>query len=782
MGAAGLLLLAGFFWIQSQTQEFELLRMKMSRAELLERAEADFSRSVFAQYPLRTRYTFELNKPLFRYAVTHRDSLPDKHHLPLIEFQYKRTGTVTLANGARHEVQYSATYSGSGHLLGISRSFPEVDTTVTISFDEAVSRAKNFLFAAAFDTTGMNLEQNSLYRKNDLQTYNFVLSRTVTGSHGALRAEHKVTIAGGEVVEFACKIEPVNSKAPHDFTIIEMILIAFAVLSALIALTLIIATSVQKNRRDELDYHHSGRIALFSGTISLISVAILVWPDQLNAFLGAPVAALFIGFITLVFFAVAESTCRDVWPEKLELTDALFRRIFRIRELGEVFHLALFTVGVVLFWYGLAHYFTDRMQWSYLAESAPFWVFKSQFERLLAVTNNLTNWIVGWVISLVFFPAWLAAKIPDRRKWFVVYSIFLLGFSLATLIVSPVTVGMLLMSGVSLAVAFLVYRSAALASLIVFVIGFLARDLSYLLLSPDALSDILLIAFWGGLFLLWVAGVYLEKYGVPLSQVEHYVPDYFGRIAERERVRKELEIARNVQMRFLPDSIPDVPGLDIASICRPATEVGGDYYDFLSVDKRWLGVVIGDVSGKGVSAAFYMTMAKGILKTLARTIRMPAQLLREMNAVFFENSPRQIFISVIYGVFDLENGFLHFARAGHNPLIVRKKKAGTPEKLHPRGIAIGLADTKKFEEIIEEQTIAIEPGDIFVFYTDGISEAMNSAEEIFGEERLSKLIEDNEHLTARELLDLIHDEIVRFEENTPQHDDSTMIVVKVLPR
>ncbi len=778
-GAIGLLGVAGFFWLQNMTPSIELMRMKLSREQLLQKADADFERTEFADFPLSRSFEFSLNKPLYRYAISHRDSLPEKHPLPLVEFKYERKGEITLADGSTREVTYSATYSGSGHMLGVSRAFPRADTTTSISFSAAVERAKQFLFAAAFDTSDMRLEQNSLFYKNNRQTYDFVLSRTVTGSHGALKGEHKVTIAGGKVIEFDCTIEPVVSSTSDQWSASDIMMIALTVLMVLSAFIISLSVIVKKNRRDELDYAHSKVIAMAGGVLITATIAVSSWGEWTGLLLGAPLGGLFVAMSVLALFALGESVARDVWPEKLHLSDALFNRHFRIRELGDSIHAVLLASGLTLFWYGFAQYFLEQRFDIYVSDTSPFWVLKSTAARVLSLASLSSNNLLAWAMFLVFFPAWLAGKLPDRKKWLPLFTVFLLILSLMPSVVRPFSGALALTSGGAVVIALLVAKSSVIAPLLVLLIVFTLRDFGFLLILPDAFSDMFLSGMIAGMVLLWVVGVYLQHSGVPVQEVGHYVPDYFSRIAERERVRKELEIARNVQMRFLPDAIPDVSGLEIASICRPATEVGGDYYDFLHVDQDWFGVVIGDVSGKGVSAAFYMTMAKGIIKTLARTIRTPARLLSEMNAVFFENSPRQVFISVIYGVFDLKNRKLHFARAGHNPLIVHKKHSGAPEKLHPKGIAIGLAEAKKFDAIIEEQSIPIKPGDVFVFYTDGISEAMNSADEIFGEERLATLIMDNAHLSAQALLDIIHEEITRFEENTPQHDDFTMIIVKV---
>jgi serine phosphatase RsbU (regulator of sigma subunit) len=193
-------------------------------------------------------------------------------------------------------------------------------------------------------------------------------------------------------------------------------------------------------------------------------------------------------------------------------------------------------------------------------------------------------------------------------------------------------------------------------------------------------------------------------------------------------------------------------------------------------------VLIGDVSGKGVSAAFYMTMVKGIIKTLSKKTKAPAALLAEANEIFYENAPRNVFITIIYGIFDLKEKTLTLASAGHNPLLVWRYKTGKTRMINPKGIAIGLDHGERSGSIIEETCIPIEEKDVFVFYTDGVSEAMNSDEEIFGEERLRVIIEKYAHLSPQQLQEKIVDAVGEFSGKAPQHDDLTMVVVKVRPK
>ena len=343
----------------------------------------------------------------------------------------------------------------------------------------------------------------------------------------------------------------------------------------------------------------------------------------------------------------------------------------------------------------------------------------------------------------------------------------------------PPYLGLVLVVPITLIWAHVVRKRDMLTVLISLIGVLFFLDLMLVPLMPDTLFSppgMAVIIFVGLFFLL---GVYLVFRPQSVKDYDSYVPGYVSRIAERERFLKELEIARGVQMRFLPQRIPEFPSLEIVSLCQPAMEVGGDYYDFIQMNERYMSVLIGDVSGKGVSAAFYMTMVKGIIKTLSKKTKAPATLLIEANEIFCENAPRNVFITIIYGIFDLKAQTLTVASAGHNPLIAWRHRTGKTEVVNPRGIALGLAPGEHYREIIEEKCIPIEEKDVFVFYTDGVSEAMNTNEEIFSEDRLRLVIEQYAHLSPQLLQEKIVQAVSEFSGKAPQHDDLTMVVVKI---
>ena len=255
--------------------------------------------------------------------------------------------------------------------------------------------------------------------------------------------------------------------------------------------------------------------------------------------------------------------------------------------------------------------------------------------------------------------------------------------------------------------------------------------------------------------------------------------------AEKKRLEEELRIARVIQMSLLPRGPLDVPGLAVTALCVPAREVGGDYYDFFRLPGECLGVLIADVSGKGTSAALYMAELKGLVLALSQMYQSPRQLLIEVNRIISEHLDSRSFITMTYAVIDPRRGLMTFCRAGHTPLIFLpgpSVSAPTAQVLTPSGMVLGLSidgAAEKFEALLEEERVDLSSGDVIVLYTDGITEAMNGQSDLFGDARLSRIVEEHGHLDSGELRERIMREVEAFVGGADQHDDMTMILLKV---
>lgn len=251
----------------------------------------------------------------------------------------------------------------------------------------------------------------------------------------------------------------------------------------------------------------------------------------------------------------------------------------------------------------------------------------------------------------------------------------------------------------------------------------------------------------------------------------------YEELREQERLKRELEIAREVQRRLLPTSMPRVPGFLLDGVCLPAQEVGGDYYDFLPLSDDQIAIVIADVSGKGTSASFYMAEIKGMVLSLAPVHPSPKTLLVELNRRLYGTLDRRVFATMIYGVLDAHRASFVFARAGHNSLLHLKNGRGC-RVLTPGGIGLGLERGLIFEKSLEEVEVGLDEGDTLLLYTDGISEAMNSRFELFSEERLLEVVAESPCKEAFELRDRVLQAVAEFVDGAPQHDDVSMVLVQ----
>ena len=246
--------------------------------------------------------------------------------------------------------------------------------------------------------------------------------------------------------------------------------------------------------------------------------------------------------------------------------------------------------------------------------------------------------------------------------------------------------------------------------------------------------------------------------------------------AEKERYAKEMEIAKEIQDNFLPEFTPTIPGIELAATTLPAMEIGGDLYDFIPVSKERWGLAIADVSGKGVSAALFMALCSTLIRVSGGAEADPSVVMEHANQMIYADGRSSMFITTFYGVLDPANRKFTYVNAGHNPpMLVRGDPAEVQTLEEGKCIALGVVP----EVALMCAELVLEPGDLIVMYTDGVTEAFNPQDEEFGEERLMDYLQKHRNYPVREIIDGLIDEVRKFCGSRPQSDDITLVVVKV---
>ena len=243
---------------------------------------------------------------------------------------------------------------------------------------------------------------------------------------------------------------------------------------------------------------------------------------------------------------------------------------------------------------------------------------------------------------------------------------------------------------------------------------------------------------------------------------------------ELERKRAELKIASEIQQQFLPKDIPPITGYDLAALSLPAREIGGDFYDIIPFGNQNHGLVIADVSGKSVPAALFMALSKITVRSTAVWHQGTAGTMYDANDLITHESDSGMFVTVFYGILDRMGERMIYTNAGHNPPIIFRKKEEQFETLHQNGMALGVMAGSEYGQ----DEVFLHPLDIIVFYTDGVTEAINQDEEQFGVERLKKVIRISKDMRSQQIIEQIQGAMQTFCKEEPQFDDITIMILK----
>lgn len=248
--------------------------------------------------------------------------------------------------------------------------------------------------------------------------------------------------------------------------------------------------------------------------------------------------------------------------------------------------------------------------------------------------------------------------------------------------------------------------------------------------------------------------------------------------SEKRAMENELRTAREVQRILLPQTDPVVPGFRISGTNLPARIISGDYYDYIDLGDGKCGIVIADVSGKGVPAGLLMAMCRSALRSVAAGEMSPSKALAQVNRQLFPDIREDMFISMAYGILDGMTGKLTLSRAGHDPALCYRRVSGAVESLRSPGLALGVDSGQVFERITKDQEITLDPGDCVLFYTDGVREAVDAQEEEFGMERMADVFKQSAPLGAETVLVRMQEELKAFTGESTQMDDITLVVIE----
>lgn len=491
------------------------------------------------------------------------------------------------------------------------------------------------------------------------------------------------------------------------------------------------------------------------------------------------VIGIFGAICAILFFiltTVSDSVTRQHWPEKMKAWDLARRGFFKNKPVGRSIIFGICIAGVLA---GVWVVFIQLLPGAHIEADIEFQASNFAFPSVAMLLENLLVSILVVISILMIIGNQLYSL--TKWKWVIplisgfIFALFLDFF--VSINIHPMNVSMVLnfVIGALLGLFYIHYGFLTMViSLFTYAGLFTTRYGWALENSPDLNS---FYFFSTTMLSMIVVGIYFIINGSEKNELPDYLPAYIEDQAREQRLDQELEIAQDVQKAFLPSRAVQLPGIDIAGICEPAQETGGDYYDMIPLGKNRMAIAIGDVSGKGIQAAFYMTFVKGVLHSLSALILSPLEILNQLNRLFKENATRGTFISMIYGILEADKRLFTFARAGHNPILVVRANGDT-EWLQSEGIGLGVTNSLLFLKGTEEMQLKLEEGDVAVLYTDGITEMLNISNQFYGEEKLEKLVKGIRKGASSKILDIIISDVTEFKGVAKQHDDMTLVIIK----
>ncbi len=718
-----------------------------------------------------------------------------------IKWQKNDRNNHMMSNRSEQEILHGSqiTYDNHGNLLEFSRNIS--DSTTLPSITPAQARKKVIEFITRFGTL-QNLSDSSAsndttkvlrysFISGSNEQYDFKIERKIELPHRTDYQytwsgksayiddpiEMNITISGNKVSDFKIKYIIPEKYTLDDTDVYKTTTVTFFYV---LMFLLIAYLAYKKIKSGEIGFKTAILLSLITGVaFSFHLYSMLIDESGVSLLLPLVLGTLFYSGAVFIVWAVSEAVTRDVWKEKFIPIDLISKGYIFHSRIGESILNGLSGgFGITVVWLILLLLAQSvKNIWSVSIDTSVLSFFNSPSPATSILVEAIYSSILLVAVFFNVIESGLRLRINSVSVILLLSGLIWAAINLNG--IHPIYYGISIEVIIGVLLMLIYFKTDVLTTLIT-LITFKALNIGLSLFTSGNTS--LINSGYLFILLLIIITVVAVISIFTKDKIKDYnsiVPAFAKNITERQRLQRELEIARDVQMSFLPRTNPILEGLKVASKCIPALEVGGDYYDFVYPDKNKLGVIIGDVSGKGTQAAFYMTLTKGFLRALSKSSDSPAKILKEMNSLFYENVDRGTFISMIFGLFDVEQKLFKIARAGHNPVIVKNSKSGNAELLHPTGLALGLEKGIIFNRTIQEETISFDSGDIFVFYTDGFPEAMDKKKVEFGEKALTELVEKYHHLEVEEMADQMIAEVKKFIGNADQHDDMTIVIVKI---
>ncbi|RPH37200.1 CPBP family intramembrane metalloprotease, partial [bacterium] len=793
LGAAGALI---FIFLYSRVSPAASVDMRYSRSQIMERTRSyllglgydlkNYQQDAWVGMEGRTHLYLQTRVGMDRAnEIVRSDTVPAHHWYvswydpSLPQSQNPETFRVWMTLGGR--------VLGFEHVIDDSVGRPSVAAA------QARAMAEAFLIAQNVNLQEYQLKTSSDTKLRGRTDYRFVWSRQDTLGEQELWLRVQGNEVGGYRASFVLQGD---FQREYGDTFTKMTFIVTASFAALFLLFFfIVVLFLRKYHEGEVGTRTAALVFIGLFAISVLSALnqypVLGASTMIGDLNKANVRLVVFGmdvFIVQVFFSVmvfaawsvGESSSRTSWPRKLTAVDSTLFRKFFTADVGEGI-LRGYAWGLgLLGLFALVSYWLTKYAGVYLLPTEVSGIAEAYVPAAQPVLAGFTGAVTCEIIYRLFFISYLSERL--KKPWLAVLAAAVI-WTVTAYALWSVPIGhprpglylaILLLFGLAFGYLFLRYdlittimANFVLISLNAAIPLFSSQGAYFVPVQWEV------IAFLAIPLVVAVLGlIKQQRFEFTLETM----PQHIKRISERERMAKELEIARSVQMSLLPKSNPLAEGYDIAGICIPALEVGGDYYDFVSLGGSKIGIAIGDVSGKGVPAAIYMTLTKGILQSHAEDNVSPKLVLSKVNSLMYRTIERNSFVSMFYAILDLQQKTIRFARAGQCPVIFTQHADRDGLFLTPKGMALGLEMGKVFDSVLEEREVLLRSGEVLVFYTDGFTEAMNKREEEFGEKRLVEAVSRHRTRPAADLIRGICDEVKAFTGDALQHDDMTMVV------